>query len=222
MSFAWSFTSLGMFRTCPKQYEEVRVLKNFVEVRDEKALWGDRVHKAIEAALRDGTPLPYGMDVYEPVVAKFRTLRGTLHVENQLAITEGFQPCEWFDKQTWCRGIIDALWIDGVVAKAVDWKTGKFKPNSDQLVLFALLVSHHYPEVQEVRTMFMWLKTGQSGKVAKFTRDQIPKMWEPFMIDVQRLRNCMDTSTWVPKTSGLCSQWCPVVTCQYNGKRRNW
>lgn len=221
MSVAWSFTSLTQYRNCPKQYHEVRVLRNFKEEKDETALWGDRVHKAFEAALRDQVPLPYGMEVWQPVVEQVRPWKGVLSVENQLCITEAYQPCEWFAKDAWCRGIIDALWIDGSVAKAIDWKTGKRKPNSDQLALFALLVFHHHPEVQEVRTAFVWLKTGQSDKET-FYRADIPRLWQLFMTDLQRLNNAMQSGTWTPRTSGLCSQWCPVVTCSYNGKRRNW
>lgn len=221
MSVAWSFTSLSQFRNCPKQYQEVRVLKNFRDEKTEHAIWGDRVHKAVEVALLEGVPLPDSMNVWQGIIEQFRKVKGKLHVENQLALTEALQPCEWFAPDTWCRGIIDALWIDGVTAKAVDWKTGKRKPNSDQLALFALLVFHHHPEVQTVRTMFVWLKSGDTD-MEVFTRAQIPQLWQLFLTDVQRLNACMQSNTWVPRTSGLCSQWCPVVTCQFNGKRRNW
>lgn len=219
---AWSHTSLKQFLTCPRQYQEIRVLKNFKEEDSVRNIWGNRVHGAFEAALKDGSKLPPDMDVWNPLLDGFRKLRGQLHVENQLALTEGFQPCDWWAKDTWVRGVIDALWVrnDGV-AQAVDWKTGKRKLDSDQLALFALLVFHHYPAVNEVRTMFVWLKTGQSD-MNTYHRKQIPELWQLFLTNVKRLESCMQTGTWVPRTSGLCSEWCPVVTCQFNGKRRNW
>lgn len=222
MTIAWSFSSLSDYRTCPRQYHEVRVLKHFKQEDTTHNIWGNRVHEAIAEALGNGSRLPADMDVWNPLIDGFRRLRGTLSVENQLALTEGFQPCAWFAPNTWVRGIIDALWIrsDGV-AQAVDWKTGKRKVNSDQLALFALLTFHHHPHVQEVRTMYVWLKTGQSDPVT-YKREQIPELWQLFLTDVKRLESCMQTGTWVPKTSGLCSEWCPVVTCQFNGKRRNW
>lgn len=215
---AWSFTSLSQFRTCPKQYQEMRVLKNFRDKKGDEAIWGDRVHKAMEVSLRDGTPLPEGMEVWEDLVAQFRNIKGTLHVENQLAITQGFRPCEWFAPDTWCRGIIDALWIDGDVAKAVDWKTGKRKSKSDQLALFALLVFHHYPEVQRVRTMFVWMKVLETDK-DDFIREDIPMLWQKFIPDLHRLKNAHEHDQWPARTSGLCAKWCSVVTCAYNGKR---
>lgn len=219
--FSWSFTSLEQYRTCPRQYHEVRVLRNFKDEKNEAALWGDRVHEAIATALRDGAPLPDNMSVYESIIAPFRTLTGVLSVENKLCITEQMQPCEFFAPDAWCRGIIDALWVRDGVAKAVDWKTGKRKLASDQLKLFALLTFAAYPQVNEVRTMFVWLKTGQVDR-QDFMRHQISKLWESFLLDLQRVKNSLATDTWAPRTSGLCSQWCPVTTCQFNGKRRNW
>jgi hypothetical protein len=197
------------------------VLKNFKDAETEEKKWGDRVHKAIQNSLQHNVPLPEGMTVWTGIVEQFRKTKGKLYVEQQYAITEGFAPCEWFGKQTWCRSIADALWIDGAVAKAVDWKTGKQKPGSDQLALMALVIFCHYPQVDEVRTMFVWLKTGKVTRET-FHRKDVPELWQPFLIDVKRIENAHETGTFPPRTSGLCSQWCPVVTCQFNGKRRNW
>lgn len=220
---AWSFSPLTQYRNCPKQYQEVRIFKNFADTdrESEGLIWGNRVHKAVQDALTVGTPLPTGMDMWTDIVEQFRKTKGTLYVEQQYAITEGFQPCDWFSKQTWCRAIVDALWIDGAVAKAVDWKTGKKKPGSDQLALMAGVIFCHYPQVEEVRTLYVWLKTGQVTSET-FYRKDIPTIWQLFLPDVKRLENAVATGTFPPRTSGLCSQWCPVVTCQFNGKRRNW
>jgi hypothetical protein len=223
MSTSWSFTSLQQFRNCPRQYHEVRVLKNFKEEEGEHLIWGNRVHAAFAQALEpQATPLPTGMEMWQPIVEQFRALKGQCRVENMLAVDKDFRPSGWRDwSNTWCRGIVDAMWLrDDGVAVAVDWKTGKRKPNSDQLALFALLIFAHHPEVRVVRSMFVWLKTAQKDR-EDFTRERIPELWQLFMTDLQRLDNCMTTDTWVPRTSGLCN-FCPVSTCAYQGKRRNW
>lgn len=215
--FAWSFTSLEHSKQCLRSYHEIRVLKNFKHEQNEVSIWGDRVHKAFDAALKHGVPfLPEGMTLWEPVLVQFLQLKGQLQSEVELALTQGFQPCDWWAEDVWVRGIIDALWIDGPVAKAVDWKTGKRKPRSDQLALFALLIFHTYPEVQEVRTMFIWLKTLQNDKEV-FKREEIPQLWQRFIPDLHRLKNAHDTNAWPPTTSGLCRAHCPVVTCSFNG-----
>lgn len=215
---SWSFTSLEHAKQCLRSYHEIRVLKNFKEKEGEDLLWGNRVHAAFAEALVNGTALPLGMELWEPLVDKFRTVRGMLYVEQKYALTQGYQPCDWFDKATWVRAIVDALWIHGPVAKAVDWKTGKRKPKSDQLALTALHIFHHYPEVQEVRTMFMWLKTMEKDE-EKYVRADIPKLWQLFALGLTKLKYAFEHDEWPATTSGLCAQYCPVLTCNFNGKR---
>lgn len=223
MKPAWSFSSLEMYRTCPKQYHEVRVLKKWKEEKTVERAWGDAVHAALEKCLKDGTPLPAGMEVWQPIADQFRGIAGTLVAEQQFAMTEDFRRTKWFAKDVWLRVIIDALWLDlgRGIAKMVDWKTGKPKRGSDQLALFALAVFLLFPQINECYTAFVWLKNGTMTK-EKFVRADIPRLWSLFAADLMRLENAHANEVWPAKTSGLCSQWCPVLECEFNGKRRHW
>jgi len=217
---AWSYSALDQFLQCPKQYAEIRVYKNFQDLNTEQRDWGNHVHKHMALALTQGMPLPSDMNQWESVVAQFRKLKGELvAAEDQWAFTRDLQECDWFSNSVWLRVIIDALWIDGAVAKVIDWKTGKRRFGSHQLELFAAAVFARYPQVQEVRTMFVWLKSFQQDSET-FKRSEVPKLWNRFLPDVRRLEYATHTATWIPKTSGLCSKHCPVTTCTFNGKRR--
>lgn len=218
---AWSYSALEMYRTCPKQYQEVRVLKNWKDMKTAERSWGDDVHEALKEYLQSGKPLPPGMEVWQGIAQQFRNLKGTLLAEQQFCLNENLQPTSWFAKDAWVRVIIDGAWINGRIAKLIDWKTGKPKRGSDQLALFALAIFYLYPDVEEVRTMFVWLKNGTTTPET-FKREDIPRLWQLFMPDVLRMEESYKNNVWPAKTSGLCSQWCPVLTCQYNGKRRNW
>lgn len=215
---AWSFSSREQFLNCPKQYAEIRVAKNFEDVQYEHRQWGDDVHKALAQRLSEGTPLPAGMTQWERLCQQMDNIKGDLYVENQLCLNKRLQPVDWFAKDAWVRGIVDALWIDGDTARALDWKTGKRKPKHDQLALFALLVMHHYPQVQVVKTMYVWLKTFQTD-IETFHRAQLTDLWQRFLPDVQRMAYAHDSGTFMARSSGLCSKWCPVITCLHNGKR---
>ena len=55
---AWSYSSLKKFKTCPKQYAEVKVFRNFKEPPfTEATLYGTNFHEAAERFVRDGEPL---------------------------------------------------------------------------------------------------------------------------------------------------------------------
>lgn len=210
---AWSYSALVNYQTCPKQFHEVRVLKNYKE-QSEQQLWGNEVHEAIHKALVSGHPLGGPFAAYAGIVERFRKTKGVLAPEQQLAITSAFKPTGWFAADVWCRGIIDALWIDKSIARMVDWKTGRRKPDSQQLQLFALLVFAHHPEVTHVRSAFVWLQNGAMD-VLLYNRRDIAHLWQDVLPAVQRLERAFKTDTWTPKPSGLCKGWCPVKTCSF-------
>lgn len=87
--------------------------------------------------------------------------------------------------------------------------TGKIKPESSQLELFAALVMTKDKTVNEVNSRFAWLQDNKTTG-EKYYRDDVPKIWEHFMQRVARLENAYENDKWTPKPSGLCGKWCPV------------
>lgn len=218
-SAAWSFSSLSAFETCPLRYKLTRVTKVVQEPQSEAMLWGNRVHKALEERVRDGTPLPATLAGYESISAKIAGSGGSVVVEQKLTVNENFQPTSWFAKDAWCRGIVDVGVIGSTSAVILDWKTGNRKVDLDQLKLFAGMAFAHYPEIKTVKTGFVWLKENTIDK-EEFTREQIGEIWGEFLPRVARLNQAFETGRWQPKPSGLCRSWCPVgkSNCEFCGK----
>lgn len=212
----WSHTALSDYLNCPRQYHHKRVLKDVEDPPGEAALWGDTVHKGFETYLTGGE-LPENLEQYRGYLDKLRSRKhdpGKQFVEVQYAINTRMEPCGWFDKDVWCRGILDFMTIRGSQAVVLDHKTGKRKPNSRQLKLFALLVFIHHPEVDEVLSKFAWLKTGTVDTEIYFRR-QVDELWGEFTADLARYAHSFKTDTWNPRPSGLCRGWCPVRDCEH-------
>jgi hypothetical protein len=205
----WSFSALNKFATCPNQFYETKVLKNFTDEPGEVAQWGIYVHKCIEDMLNDVSPMPDNVQTYLPQVRAAINGNWGVRAEARLAINNRFEPCAWEDR--WCGSISDVLKIDGDTAWVIDWKAGKVKP-STQLKLNALMVFYNYPEVQTVHTQFEWLQFKQRN-VDTHTRDQIPELWKSFEKDLTQYAHAFKTDTWQKRPSGLCNGWCPVDTC---------
>ena len=53
----WSYSGLKDFVNCPKQYQEVKVLKRFTKFPTKEMRYGTEVHSALEDYVKDGTPL---------------------------------------------------------------------------------------------------------------------------------------------------------------------
>lgn len=212
---AWSYTALSDFLNCPKAYFEKRIAKSVVEDQGEAATWGDAVHKGLEQYLLGGE-LPENLEQYREyangIIAQVGP--GKLLVEQQLALNTKAQPCDWFAEDAWCRGIVDVLILYGKNAMVIDHKTGKPKPDSKQLKLFALLVFAHYPEVQYCGTEFQWLKDG-SATTEGYHRTREADLWQEFMPDLVKYRTAFKAEVFNPRQSGLCHGWCPVTSCEF-------
>lgn len=160
----WSYSSLTSYETCPKRYFHIKVAKDVVDVPGEAARWGSTVHKHLEDRVRDGTPLPASISSYEPLVAKIANSPNEKLIECEMAVTRDLKPTEWTAPDAWCRGIVDVGLLTGKRALLLDWKTGKRKPESTQLQLFAGLAFSHHPHLEHVSTGFVWLQANKIDK----------------------------------------------------------
>lgn len=216
---AWSYSSLTSFETCPRRHYILRVSKQVAEPESEEQRWGNAVHKALEDRVGKKTPLPPGMEKFEKFAAPFDSAAGEVFTETKIALTKNLEPTTWFGKDVWVRCIVDVGTRRDGVATALDWKTGKPKPDSDQLRLFAAAIMHKWPEVNKVSTGFVWLAYNKLTKDV-FTREQLGEIWSEFSPRVARLDTAAANNSWPPKPSGLCAKWCPVgkSRCEFCGK----
>lgn len=216
-AFAWSYSGLKAFETCARQFHEVQIRKSFKGTKGPELLWGDRVHKAIAATLAENVAIPDEMLLYKPWIEKVRIGPGQLYVEQKYALTKEFKPTTYFSSDVWYRGIGDAVRIYGSVALVVDWKTGKVLDDPVQLLLMALCIFNHFPKVQRVKAVFVWLKYDtQSEQI--FTRQEIADSMVGVLDRVHSMKEAYDTDNYPPNPSGLCRKHCPVTSCQYWGK----
>jgi hypothetical protein len=218
-AFSWSYSKLKNYRTCPKRYYLIDVTKKYKEDFTGEALaWGDQVHKAFEKAIKDNAKFPKGMEHFEEAATRLRAGPGKKLVEQKLAIKKDLSPCDWFDKEAWFRGIADFLSINGKVALAIDYKTGKIIEDSEQLALLAECVFSHYPEVEAVRTEFWWLKD-DAATVVNFFRKNRQETWRRVLPEVMTLEKAHAETNFPPIQSGLCRKHCIVTECPFNGNK---
>jgi len=210
----WSISTLDKFVSCPAQYAEVKVYKRVKEVEGAAARWGNIVHDASEAFLKGEKELEPELRQYLPYLQSLQQLPGEMRVEQKMALDIDLKPVDFNAPDCWVRGKCDVLTIDGAVARGIDHKTGKRKSGSRQMILMALLIFYHYPEVMEIRTAFFWLKTNEKD-TGVYRRGDIPAMWNMFVTDLAQYRDAFHTETWQPRQSGLCYGWCPVTTCAF-------
>lgn len=220
----WSWSTLDAYKTCPRQFYEMKVAKNFTQPDTLELMWGKEVHTGMQKRVQDGVPLPPRMVAYEPLAAKLVAREGTKHCELETAVDINLNACGFWDKDAWNRGYEDIVITHENKALTVDYKTGKFKPRSRQLDLSALRIFAKFPEIDIVHSAFAYLQTNQWVRDT-FHRADYYKLWETFYADIKDMIWSQENNAWPMKPSGLCKKsrrpgstyaGCPVATCPHS------
>jgi len=220
--FTWSYSRLKSFETCPKRHWHEDIAKDVPRDASPVLDKGNDVHIAIARYLTKDIPIKAGGHIEEPLAAEMRrwcdmikaVQVGQLHVEQKLGMTRELKGCAFFAKDVWYRGVSDVTRVVGPVAAAVDWKTGKVKEDGTQLALMAACIMAHYPEVQKVRTEFVWLEHNKSSR-ADFARSDMTTLWAHMLPRIAQLETATKNSEFPAKPGGLCKGWCPVKQCAH-------
>ena len=162
-AFAWSYSKLKNYETCPRRYQAVDLEKSHGQdgPPSEELQRGDDLHSAIRNRVIGTTPLPPQFIYMERCWVE-RSPREYLNpyqiiqCELKLSTDSQGKPTGYFDRTTWLRTKIDYLRTmptekEGVdVGHIVDYKTGKPPKVWDgtQLLLNAHTVFASYNHVQ--------------------------------------------------------------------------
>lgn len=207
-----SYSSVKDFSGCARRFHQVRILKRFKSEPTEATMYGERVHKAFELYLMEGTPLPEDLARHQPMLDALKGLDREIHCEKKLGVRHDFTPCEFFADDVWMRGIPDVLMLNKArtVAWIGDWKTGKSARFADtsQLELMAAMVMAHYPTVQKVKGMLAFVVAGTTVR-AEYTRDQLSDIWSKWAGQAERILDAIRHDVWNATPSALC-RFCPV------------
>jgi len=216
----WSFSKAKAFDTCPKQFYHVNILKEYPFEETDAMRYGTEFHKACEDYIDKEKSLPKKFGFIEPTLDALNKKRGVKICEKKLGLTEDLEPCSFFDKKVWFRGIADLIIVDVLagVAWVIDYKTGRSSKYADkgQLELMALSVFKHYPEVTKIKAGLLFVVAGSLIKET-YEIDSESILWEKWLAKYANMKVAFDREVWNPRPSGLCKRHCPVMECPHNG-----
>jgi CRISPR/Cas system-associated exonuclease Cas4 (RecB family) len=217
-NFTWSYSKLKDYKNCPRQYNAVYVSKKFPKTTTKEMAFGNLVHKALEDYVRDEKPLPSNCEHYAVQLEPLRVMDGVKYPEYRMGLKFNREPCDFYDKEVWVRGIADLLVLQDNHAFIVDYKTGNIK-NADpkQLQLMALMVFEHFPQITFVDGGLLFV-THKQFITAEYSVEDKEKLWDEFKPDLMRMAISHENDTWQPNPTGLCG-WCPVKSCEFHKER---
>lgn len=221
----WSFTMLDTFASCPKKAFHRYILKE-KEPESEAQRKGNEFDKAVEARIRNGTPLPLEYAVIEPLTASLTRSVGKKYTQLKIGINRDFKPVTFFADDVWGRGVLDFALTDYPNMVIADWKTGKNNEGKEwytplQLKIFALLAFKGFPKVNKITAFNIYTQEGKPGKIMSFTRGDELTLWREVLPRVMAVEKAFKEQEW-PACQGPLCQFCPVVTCNHNPKGGNF
>lgn len=221
-SITWSYSSLSLYQQCPKKYYHLKVAKDVHEPPSEAITFGNEIHKIAENYVKNGTAVPEQYKEIEPALESVRRMPGEKLCENKLGLTADLEPCGFFDKKVWWRGVADIIILQGDRALTIDYKTGKKSKFADtkQLEIVSLAIFKHFPEVKKVKAGLMFLFADDFVK-ADYTAEQQDTLWGPWVTDVGLLQSSVESNVWNAKPNFTCRGWCPVHSCVHNEGTKN-
>jgi hypothetical protein len=222
LKYTWSYSSLDMFKQCPHKYYRLRVKKDVVDPPSDAILYGNEAHKAAEEYIKNGTPIPEKFAFMQKSLDVLKAKDGEKLCEFRMGLTYQLEPCDFFDRRVWWRGIADLIVLQPDRAWIVDYKTGKSSKYADvkQLELMALSVFKHFPQVQKVKAGLLFVVANDFVKADFHARDEFV-MWRPWFEDTSRLEKALELDVWNPRPNFSCKGWCPVTDCTHWEPKRN-
>lgn len=218
--YVHSYTGIKEFEQCPRRFQATKILKLYPYEESEAARYGNEVHKALEDYTNLKTPIPEKHLQFKPVVDAILNKPGRHQAELAVGVRRDLSPCKFFDKDVWLRGKIDHIAIDDENFKAwvVDWKTGKNKyPDLDQMTLMSLFVFAHHSHIRQVNSALLFLLY-KDMKKQTMVIDDVEKTWWKIKERTARIEHAIEVQQFPPKPGPFCEKWCPVITCEHNGK----
>jgi len=221
---AWSWSRLNTFEKCGLQC----YWKNFAPkdqrcpfVETDFFLRGKKIHAFMESAIV-GAGLSKELAHMTPMVEAIRAEKkagAIVNVEQELAFDEDYNSVSWFASNVWLRIIQDVDIANGTKMRIIDWKTGKNYGASDQLKLSACVGFATRPEVQEIKTSYVWIDQKEiTSKV--FHRAQFEEMDTEFRERSEMIQIANDSGEWRSNPSNFNCKYCPCTVAQCKHKER--
>lgn len=216
--FAWSYSSLTSFETCPWRWKLTKWTKEVSEPQTEATMSGNRTHQALEKYVKNESGLVGAYAHLKPLADRIKAQPGLIEAERKIALRADFTETTYFAKDVWFRGVFDIRVVQPTSVTVLDWKTGKRKFDGDQLKLFAGVEMKINKVAEEVRTGYVWLQEKKIDRET-FTRADEHDIWAEFSQRAHRIEQAIEKDQFPKRPSGLCRAWCPVGAkrCEHCG-----
>lgn len=211
-----NYSFYNQLENCPHQAFHRYVAKTLPFVETPEMAWGNKVHDAMDRAIKTGATLPDDVQAAADVAKQFHEMSKHVEVKTELhlAMTQAGAPCDYKDyDNVFFRGKLDCVTRITDMAWMVDWKTGGVREDPFELECGALLLKVNYPDLQEIKGEYFWFKTGQAG--LRYTFATHDRTYARLVNLRHEAETYLASGAWPKRKSPLCG-WCAITDCEHN------
>lgn len=161
---AWSYSRLGVYEKCPKQFEFKFIKKIPGEEKNWAADRGTLLHAKAEQVVNGNIiGVPKELRNFAAPLKELKRL--CAHTEMDLSVDKAWNTSHTKDwNNVWCRGFADVVVDQEEEVSVIDHKTGKiYDTHEDQGKLYATLAFCHFPNAQVVDVEFWYFDQDDVG-----------------------------------------------------------
>ena len=231
--FTWSWSQYSSFMTCPAKWLAEKYFKIIPYIESEAMRTGNMMHETAEHFVKQQIGETHQQSKihsqYLPMVRKYCDVLVNAHkagakvfVEHEMCVTNTFKQCGWWDNDmVWYRGKADAMILKGDKLVVWDYKSGKLKPELEQLKLMCAFGALFYPEAQVFDGKLIFTA---HDKVVGFdktlTRAELRPVITDVIANVRRMEATWEMGEGPARKNGLCKAYCGNFNCPHSGNYR--
>lgn len=213
----FSYTFLRDEANCPHKAYRLYVTRDLPkEPASPEMEHGITVHRVLESCVASGRSVPDDLACVRPLMDQFEWIRqmgAAVKAELGLAIDEAGKSVDFWSRDAWLRGKLDAVAIGKEFAFIIDWKTGKSREDPFELQVQALLLKAKYPTLKEIKGCYSWLKEQRQGEPHDLSDTE--RTMHSVRAQIAEIEQ--HSKPWPKRPNPLCG-WCRVLDCEHNAR----
>lgn len=200
-----SYSSLSLYKKCPKWWKHVYVLGNR-EADKPAALRGTELHARLEEFFLGKSAYPSGNKVLKPWQRFMENLtKYNPEPEAEIAVDDHWRPCRYDDPNAYAKGKVDLRYTLGGVRHILDWKSGRvYDDHPEQGKMYMALEPDDYNDYE---TEFVYLDIPLHTTPLRYVRGAK-------QIETVKLINLIEIVNaevaYAPTPSHNSCQYCPL------------
>lgn len=225
-TFTWTYTKLRDWLSCPRKYNNARN-KVFTEKKSNEQTDGESIHAAFQRRVNTGQQMPEAYRHLNDWGNEAARLLHPLQItvcEKEIALTRDLTPTGYWDNNVWTRMKIDLVKLmpnksgKHMVALLVDYKTGKPKDDIIQLAIYSQGLFSTFKDLIGIRAEYWWTQIKDKSHEI-FERSDMDELWAELRPKLTEMERAHIENDFPAKKNGLCREYCPDWTCEFNGKK---